>query len=114
LIVPGDTIQVKTTNALQFGMLDGDGVVHAETAVYDPQSAYQPAFFHANGSQADRLALVCNSREAAYLANETDIEEAIRKIAQRDQATVVVVKQGAGGARVYADGLMQHVPAFRT
>jgi nucleoside 2-deoxyribosyltransferase len=114
LIVPGDAIRSTTTNALRFGFVDGDAVVHAEAAVYDPQSAYQPAFFHANGSEADRLAVVCNSREAAHLSQKPDINTAIKTIADRDRANVVIVKQGARGARVYSDGSMQHVPAFRT
>lgn len=114
LIQQGDVIQLTSSAALRFGMVDGDALVHAHHAVYDPQSAFHPTLFRSNGSTADRLAVVCNRREALLLTGHADGESAIRSIAAQDQAAVVIVKQGAQGALVYADGSVHHIPVFHT
>src|SRR5690349_6280881 len=51
-------LHVTGRSVLRFGMLEGDAVVSAEQAVYDPQDAASPRLFDENGSRADRLALV--------------------------------------------------------
>jgi len=114
LIVRGQPIEVTAKNVLRFGMVDGDAVASCERAVYDPQSAYRPAYFRANGSTADHLAVVCNRREAFSLTGVDNLEEAIKAIAELDRAAIVVVKQGAQGMHVYSEGAIHHVPAFRT
>ena len=52
---------------LRFGMLEGQGVIAAEQAVYDPQDATSPVLFGENGSHARRLAVVLNQHEAQLL-----------------------------------------------
>ena len=47
IIVKGDVV-------LRYGMMEGDAIVEAKAAVYDPQSAFDPQRFSANGSKADR------------------------------------------------------------
>ena len=80
--------------------------------VYDPQSAYVPVGFRANGSQANRLAIVANSGEVKALTNLADISSAAAKLRQDEQAEVVVVKCGLDGAIVSTiDGIVR-VPAF--
>lgn len=110
----GSTIAVDDKVVLRFGMVDGEAVVHADAAVYDPQSAYEPIGFAQNGSTASRLAIVCNRREARLLTGAGSLDEAARRMAEREHASVVVVKRGTHGATVFVDGEFHHVPAFRT
>lgn len=110
----GSVITVEADTVLRFGMIDGDALVHANTAVYDPQSAYQPVGFAKNGSTASRLAVICNRREARLLTGADSTEDASRRLADDQGASVVVVKRGAHGATVFAEGAFHEVPAFRT
>jgi hypothetical protein len=41
-------------------MLEGDGLVDADVAIYDPQSAFGAVSFEQNGSRAERLAVLMN------------------------------------------------------
>lgn len=110
----GSTISAEADTVLRFGMIDGDALVHADTAVYDPQSAHQPVGFTQNGSTASRLAIVCNGREAQLLTGSKSIEDAARRMADRERASVVVVKRGAHGATVFTEGAFHELPAYRT
>jgi hypothetical protein len=42
-------------------MLEGDGLVDADVAIYDSQSAFGAVSFEQNGSRAGRLAVIMNS-----------------------------------------------------
>ena len=106
--------QVTADHVLRFGMVDGDAVVNAKMAVYDPQSAYLPIPFHENGSTADRLVVVCNRREATLLTGESDVSTAAKKLRSLERAEAVVVKCGSHGALLDNDGGQQHIAAFRT
>jgi len=111
-----EPIRVTEERVLRFGMLEGDAVVHATWAVYDPQNAHGPAPFGTNGSTARHLALVLNSWEAMQLAGMTDAspETIAPVLAAQEKAEVVVIKMGPRGAFVWtADGTAQ-VPAYRT
>lgn len=109
-------LNVTENHVVRFGMLEGDSIVHANCAVYDPQNQGAPIPFSANGSTAKRLALVLNSWEARQMAGQPYglIEDCAEKIAQEQQAEVVIVKQGAQGALVWSKGELQQVPAYRT
>jgi len=107
-------IKVSAESALRFGVLEGDVVVDARTAVYDPQSAYNPQPFRKNGSKADRLAIVCNRREAFLLTGESELLAAAKRLLATDAADVVVVKCGSSGALVVEPSGEHQVPAFRT
>lgn len=114
MIKRGSSIELEQSAILRFGMVDGDAIVHADSAVYDPQSAYDPIPFGRNGSTASRLAIVCNQREARLLTGEGAIEDAARHIALDEGASVVVIKRGAEGATVWVVGKAFQVPAFRS
>ncbi len=105
-------LQIKEDRVVRFGMLEGDAVVDADMCVYDPQSAYVPVGFRANGSRANRLAIVANSGEVKALTNLIDISSAAAKLREDEQAEVVVVKCGLDGAIVSSISGTVRVPAF--
>lgn len=106
-------LRIASPAVLRFGMLEGDAVITADRCVYDPQSAFQPEAFDANGSSAKRLAIVGNRREIVAMAGGgSDWEAAARFLLKK--ADVVVVKLGVGGARVFSNGVEQHIPAYQT
>lgn len=107
-------ISVDGEIVLRFGMLEGEAIVRARRAVYDPQSAFGPASFHANGSSADALALILNRSEARQLTGETDPARAVQRLLEIENAAVVILKMGGHGAMVATpDGIAQ-VPAYRS
>ncbi len=111
-----ESIRVTEDKVLRFGMLEGDAVVNATWAVYDPQNAQQATPFGANGSTATHLALVLNSWEAMQLSGMTgSTPESIAPfLAVQEKAEVVIIKMGPRGAFVWtATGTVQ-VPAYRT
>lgn len=113
---PDPAIVVAEVKIVRFGILDGDAVVHADWAVYDPQNMGTATSFSANGSTAKHLALVLNMYEAQAMANAFGQapEECARILAQQQGAEVVVIKMGPAGALIWADGQTQTVPAYRT
>lgn len=109
-------LHVTAENGVRFGMLEGDAIVYADCAVYDPQNVASPAHFGANGSRAKRLALVLNRAEAAVLAglpkaSTAELASALRKQAA---ANVVVIKQGPLGAFVLEGRARHKVPAYQS
>lgn len=108
------TIDVEDDLVLRFGMLEGDARVRAGRAVYDPQSAFDPQPFHANGSHADELALVVNRLEGRKLTGLHDPGAIVTALIDNGRADVAVLKMGGRGALV---GWGEHrvtVPAFRS
>lgn len=123
LATPTISVQSPQTNALivtherviRFGMLEGDAVVHATWAVYDPQNVSTPVHFTKNGSTAKHLALVLNRYEARMLSGVNGSpEQMAQALTSAGDADVVIVKLGPQGALVYTDGTASYVPAFRT
>ncbi|WP_298837730.1 PfkB family carbohydrate kinase [uncultured Roseobacter sp.] len=100
------SIEVKAAQVLRFGLMEGDAVIDAETCVYDPQSTNDPRPFHENGSRAGVLALVLNSAEVLKYASATDEASAIAHLRQSHPGSIVLVKAGAEGCRVYEDGIL--------
>jgi hypothetical protein len=110
-----DPLRVSADVVLRFGMLEGDAVVAADTAVYDPQTHVSPTQFAANGSQAKRLALVLNEGEVLAMAGTADTAAGARAVLERAHAEVVVVKRGVRGALVLESGrAAEVVPAYRS
>lgn len=109
-------LRVSASRVLRFGMMDGDAVVHGQKVVYDPQDAYAPEAFHANGSTADELALVLNQHEAALLtgARDASVEAMAGELMQQQRAAVVVIKRGAMGALVRDQHGVATVPAYQS
>lgn len=108
ICVTGDAV-------LRFGFLEGDAVVTANRAVYDPQTWRNPVAFAANGSKANELALVLNELELQHASGITELEQAAANLMHLQGATIVVVKRGARGAVVFErSGQVFHVPAYRS
>src|SRR3546814_19980827 len=81
-------------------MLEGEAVVDAKVAIYDPQSAFGAVAFRANGSKAERLAIVLNRSEAAAISGLKDARQAGAWVLKEEAAEVVVLKMGPAGALV--------------
>ncbi|GKT18915.1 nucleoside 2-deoxyribosyltransferase [Acidovorax sp. SUPP2522] len=113
---PSAPLQVRGKHVVRFGMLEGDAIVDADWAVYDPQNQGAPVPFDANGSKAKHLALVLNSWEARQMAalTEGSAQQCAEKIAREQNAEVVIIKQGAQGALVWTASGTSQVPAYRT
>lgn len=107
-------IQVAGDVVMRFGMLEGDAVVHARRAIYDPQSAFGPASFGGNGSTASELALILNRFEAKHLTGETDPDLATQRLFEKEHAAVVVLKMGGQGAMIATPQGISRVPAYRS
>lgn len=109
------SIRATGDAVLRFGFLEGDAIVTANRAVYDPQTWRNPPSFWANGSTAQELALVMNELELRHIADLDDMALAAQHLLKKEKAAVVVVKRGTRGASVYeASGKITHVPAYRS
>lgn len=109
------TIQVSGDAVLRFGFLEGDAVIDARRAVYDPQTWRAPAPFGENGSVAGQLAIVLNELELRSAAGLNDLSSAASCLMESQGATVIVAKGGARGAMVFErGGRSAHVPAYRS
>lgn len=107
-------IRLNAKNVLRFGFIEGEAVVTAESAVYDPQSAYDPRPFRENGSTSKRLAVVLNGREVWMLSGERDAAQGARRILTLEKAEAVVVKQGSRGALVVTESGAERISVIRT
>jgi len=103
-------IRVDGEAVLRFGMMEGDAIVNAATAVYDPQSAVAPQTFALNGSEAKRLALVLNAHEASLLCGNRNMAKVGHDLVR--SADVVVIKGGMSGAIVATKSRSDKVPAY--
>jgi len=108
-------MQVRAETVLRFGMLEGDAVVDARTAVFDPQTARRSMSFRQNGSRADRLALVLNEGELRAHGGEGGLDDVARAVMSAEAAQVLVLKRGPHGAVAYERGAEpRYVPAYRS
>lgn len=109
-------LRVSGSRVLRFGLMDGDAIVHGRKVVYDPQDAYAPAAFHANGSTADELALVLNQHEAALMTGMEDASavQMAERLIESHHAAAVVIKRGALGALVHDGRGVATVPAYQS
>jgi nucleoside 2-deoxyribosyltransferase len=96
---------------LRFGFVEGDAVVRADCAVYDPQTGTGSEPFEANGSRAAHVAVVLNEEEAAEESGRIDAG----RLMDFHGAEVIVVKRGPRGATVYTTlGASADLPAYRS
>ena len=114
LIVRQQPLRVTDDIVLRFGMMEGTAVVEAERCIYDPQSAYDPDAFGANGSKANHLAIVANRAEIERMSGGSDAIGAARSMVDGKAAEVVVVKSGAAGAIVVTANGVTSIPAYRS
>lgn len=113
-IIRREQFEVDDDVVLRFGMLEGDARVRARTAVYDPQSAFDPRPFAENGSSADCVALILNRLEARCFSGENDPQEGVKALLARGEADVIVLKMGGHGALVATKDGSWTVPAYRS
>lgn len=106
IMVSGDVV-------LRYGMLEGDAIVHAKKAIYDPQSSFGTTLFEANGSKAESLAVVLNTAEARSMTGLEDPKAAASSLI-KDGAEVVVLKMGPLGALVLTADREQLVPLYKS
>ena len=115
LLARAPDLHVEADLVLRFGMMEGDAIVRAKRAIYDPQSAFSPKGFVENGSTAEKLAIVANAYEVRLMTSEQDVETGARQLLAREGASAVVVKRGSRGALVLTrDGTRAEIPAYRT
>ncbi|ONN64995.1 hypothetical protein BTM36_19445 [Herbaspirillum sp. VT-16-41] len=107
------SIQVSARTVLRFGMLEGDAIVDAEYAVYDPQTLYFPEPYRDNGSKARQLAILLNRAELRAITRKSNIGHGAREVQRTQGAQVVVVKDGPYGAWVVEGKMPPHfIPAY--
>lgn len=109
-------LSVAGDKVLRYGMLDSTAVVAADYAVFDPQNVHGPESFRANGSSANHLALVLNRYEAGVLVGERGLPAQVlaERLAEQEDAEVVVIKMGPQGALVWHEGTAHRIPAYET
>lgn len=99
---PAEAFKVVGSTILRFGLLEGDPIIKATgRAIYDPQTANDPAPFHANGSTAEEWALVVNERELEVMGGGGTLQAAAARVHAQQGASVVVAKCGPTGAQVF-------------
>ncbi|PWL16273.1 hypothetical protein DKP76_18375 [Falsochrobactrum shanghaiense] len=108
-------LKIEGRAVLRFGFLEGDAIVNAEKAVYDPQTTGEFPPFFSNGSTAKQLALVLNEQELLSVARIDDVEVAAASILEIHRASCIVVKRGIKGVAVFEPGTASRfIPAFRS
>jgi nucleoside 2-deoxyribosyltransferase len=105
------SIRVAGDVVLRFGFVEGDAVVKAHRAIYDPQNANEVLNFADNGSMADELAIVLNEFELKSNVGKGG-EDGAQELMARCKADVVVVKDGPNGASVVDRNGVKWVPAY--
>lgn len=106
---------VDAETVLRFGLVEGDAVVRARRAIFDPQGTWGSLHFRRNGSEADEITLVLNARELISGTGISDLEDSARSLVNTGAASVVIVKQGVCGALVIESRKRtMFVPAFRS
>lgn len=95
-------------------MLEGSAKVTGDYVTYDPQNPENPEFFDLSGSTAKHLSYVLNSSEIRKLTGEEGITSGAMMLLDRPNVDVVVVKQGAFGAKIVTKNSESHVPAYET
>lgn len=95
---------------LRFGFMEGTAKVKGRTVVYDPQNSY--AKFHANGSTADRLAMILSEDELLGFGGLGDAPRTDDNLAAAAQNVfeskpapqIILTKDRLGGLQVFFDG----------
>nr|WP_275448651.1 PfkB family carbohydrate kinase [Mesorhizobium sp. IRAMC:0171] len=107
-----ESLSVSNDVVFRYGMIEGDAVVEAQTAIYDPQSAFDARPFRENGSSATRLAIVLNRLEMETITGTSHPDQGARWLFENDQAELVVLKMGAKGALVMSRSGQTKIPLF--
>jgi nucleoside 2-deoxyribosyltransferase len=113
-IARSEDLRFSGGNVLRFGFLEGQAVVKADRAVYDPQSPIDPRPFRENGSSAEHLAIVANIREARLMTGKEELSEIGTTLLASQMAEVVVLKCGPFGSVVFTSNGEARIPVFET
>lgn len=97
-------LKVDADNVLRYGMIEASPKVTTKTAVYDPQSAFSPEKFSANGSSAEHLAIVLNRYEGRSMTGKDTAEDICAALMEEERAEVVILKDGVNGCFVARKG----------
>lgn len=109
------SLQVSGETVLRFGFLEGDAIVDADRAVYDPQTWRNPVSFNENGSVARELAIVLNELELRSVTGINNIDLAASDLMENQGASIVIAKGGVRGAMIFERGCKPvHVPAYHS
>lgn len=109
--VPRPSLTAEGDAVLRFGFVEGDVIVKAKRAIYDPQNAEETLRFRENGSEADMLAVVLNETELEANFGRGG-EQGARELMAQCGAKVVVVKRGPFGAQVVESTGTQDIPPY--
>lgn len=102
-------------NVLCFGMIEGNAIIHANRAVYDPQNPDNPTLFHTNGSTVKELVYILNLSEATKIASSSEIEEIKDFLFKDINCKAAVIKNGPEGATLLQrDASEEHIPVYIT
>lgn len=108
-------INVSGEAVLRFGFIEGDSIVTANRAVYDPQTWRNVKSFSANGSVAEELAIVLNELELKSATKIDDVDAAAAHLLEHQGASIIVAKGGIRGATVFERGANPiHIPCYRS
>lgn len=108
------SIDVKGDVILRFDFLEGDAIINARRAIYDPQTQGIKKGFWENGSTCDQLAVVLNEWESLTLTKLPASESGF-KILEIWNADIVVIKLGTKGVSVFERGKdRQDLPAYKS
>jgi hypothetical protein len=108
------SLEIEGDVVLQFGFMEGDSVVKASRAIFDPQTWRKKAIFSSNGSSAKNLAIVLNELELSSSTSSGDAKAQATELLQLNKANVIVVKMGIKGCLVVENGNSFHIPAFKS
>jgi len=115
-IIKPSPIKISTDQKiLCYGMLEGNALISGCEVVYDPQSPGSPISFWQNGSNAEKLVLVLNYREASTLAHTNDIQDIVSYLFDHEKMYTGIIKNGPEGAiAINHERKTSHIPAYIT
>lgn len=121
-IFPSDTLCSQqpirldaVDNLIRYGFYEGDAVVKAKRAVYDPQNAPDKVRpFSNNGSSAEELLIVCNFAEGVRLSGEVSPEKILTSLLKTPNTIGVALKSGWEGVFVATKSANEFIKAIPT
>lgn len=88
-------------NVIRYGFYEGDAIVKARRAVYDPQNAPDRVrAFSENSSHAEQLVIVCNFAEGSTLTGESSPPKILDSLLSTPNIVAVALKGGWEGVFV--------------
>jgi hypothetical protein len=107
-------IRVEGEAVLRFGLYEGDALIKARRAVYDPQDGIRSKPFHENGSDAEELAIVCNYGEGAHLTGEKDPQRIVSTLLGAPRVRAVLLKGAWQGLFAATPSIQERIAPIPT